>query len=610
MDAPQRLILHRAWPCRLALWCGLFGCSNTVVQPPPRSTPPPPPRVEPRQPPTFRGVAAYEDGERARGALIAITSLPSGSEVAVVTADAEGRFEARLEPGEFALAVTAEHGFAWVEKTQVPDLDATVTLSRACRTLTGHAKGSVPGTQVSVARKSKFTGDIFIADVRADGSFSVCLPEGYYSAQLRGPVASVDTGFDLVATPASTTASNLALRGFAVDKIKQPPREVVHVAAERDGLVADILGRNPRLVGVGEATHGTAELVSSRATLTFDLIRRADVRLVLFEVDAILATALDDYVTGGDVDLGKAVAALGFWITDTVELLRFFEDLRAHNAKTRDKVHVWGIDLQDTRPPVALLLANAKPLKLTADDKSLLETIGEKRGAPVRTLAQARRAALDALLARLLKRPIKTNADLRIEVAVRSLTVQVGYFDGDMAGTYVARRDAGMADIASFLVAQMPASRACLWAHAAHVAREKIDGVTSMGEHLAAVAANRYYAIGVYVHEGSFRAWDPAGEIGVISHPIPRAPDYTVEAVVMAAARAPDIAWVPLGALPAALTSWLETPRYVRESGAVYSTEENLMTLRDVRAAFDGLVVIKSGHDTTPTPTGVRKVDK
>src|SRR5687768_16261111 len=167
MKLPQRPILHRAWPCSLAFWCGLIGCSNTVVQPTPRSTPTPP-RVEPRQPPTFRGVAAYEDGAPARGALIAITSLPSATEVAVITADAEGRFEARLEPGEVALAVTAEHGFAWVEKTQVPDVDAKVTLSRTCRTLTGHAKGSVAGTQISVARKSSFTGDIFISDVRAD----------------------------------------------------------------------------------------------------------------------------------------------------------------------------------------------------------------------------------------------------------------------------------------------------------------------------------------------------------------------------------------------------------------------------------------------------------
>jgi hypothetical protein len=51
----------------------------------------------------------------------------------------------------------------------------------------------------------------------------------------------------------------------------------------------------------------------------------------------------------------------------------------------------------------------------------------------------------------------------------------------------------------------------------------------------------------------------------------------------------------------------LATPRYARELTAVYAGDEEMMTLRDVREAFDALVVVKQGHDSTPTPTGVRK---
>jgi len=52
-------------------------------------------------------VAAYEDGTPASGALIAITRLSTAEEAAVVVADKDGHFQARLEPGEYALAITA-----------------------------------------------------------------------------------------------------------------------------------------------------------------------------------------------------------------------------------------------------------------------------------------------------------------------------------------------------------------------------------------------------------------------------------------------------------------------------------------------------------------------
>lgn len=595
----------------LVVWFGILGCSNAVVPTPPSippSKPAPPPQPE-RQPPTFRGVAAYDDGKPAGEALIAITSVESGKQVAVITADREGRFETTLEAGEYALAVTADQGFGYVETTRVPELDAKIALSRTCRLVSGHAKGSVPGTRISLARKSRFTGDVFLGSVRADGSFTLCLPDAYYSAELTGATVSSVVIFDHSSKSASDTAPSFEIQGFASDSIKQPPREVTHVSAELDGLVADILRSDARVIGLGEATHGTAELTTSRATLTFELIRRADVRLVLFEFDAINATAIDDYVMGGDGDLGKAVAGLGFWISDTHELLRFFEDLRTYNSTAHNKVHVWGIDAQDTKPPVTLFLANERALKLTADQKAVLQEIGEKRGSPVRKLAPAKRATLDALLARLAKPRGTDPKDLRIALAARSLIVQVGYFEGDTAGLYSTRRDAGMATLASFLVAQTrsPRTRTCVWAHAGHISRETDAGEPALGKHLAAVPTHRYYPIAFYIYEGTVRAWDAAGAVGVTSHPIPRASDYMVEAAVMAATGEPDIAWLPIRDFPPSLRKWIETPRYVREVGAIYIDEEDMLSLRNVPAEFDALVVIKSGHDSTPTPTGVRK---
>jgi hypothetical protein len=55
---------------------------------------------------------------------------------------------------------------------------------------------------------------------------------------------------------------------------------------------------------------------------------------------------------------------------------------------------------------------------------------------------------------------------------------------------------------------------------------------------------------------------------------------------------------------------WLELPRFVRELGAAYTSGEDMLTMRNIRTAFDAIVIIRKGHDSSPTATGVRKVSR
>lgn len=598
---------------RWALLTLMLGCNAPAVQSHPSTTPPAraPAAQSPAKPPpaaTLRAVATYDDGAPASGALITITSRTSGKEVSVLAADDHGVIEATVEPGSYTLAVAGDRGFAWLPTANVPELDAKWTLSTTCRSLNGHVKASVAGTRVAAGRKSRDNGDIFVADVKKDGTFRLCLPDGYYDVELRGSMLSFVRPTELTASTSS--APPLEMVGIPVRVVQEAPLGLPAVTTSIDTVVSDVLASDARLIGLGEATHGTAELTTTRSALTFELIRRAGLRLVMVEIDAIAATAIDDYVTGANVDIEKAVVDLGFWITDTREFLQFLNDLRAYNATATDKVRVWGIDVQNTENPVALLLANAKRLKLRADDQAMLKQVSERRAAPIKKFNEARRKSLEALLARLSTPRSATDLDLRIAMAARSLVIQIGYLDGDTVGLYARRRDAGMAKLASYLVVRMGAARSSVWAHAAHIARATGNGMPNLGHHLGADASNRYYPIGFYVFEGSVRAWDAAKEVGVISHHIARAPDYTVEGAVMAATQFPDVAWLPLRAMPEALKTWFAVPRYVREVGATYVGEPDSMTLRAVSTEFDAFVVVKSGHDSTPTPTGERKVSK
>jgi erythromycin esterase-like protein len=149
----------------------------------------------------------------------------------------------------------------------------------------------------------------------------------------------------------------------------------------------------------------------------------------------------------------------------------------------------------------------------------------------------------------------------------------------------------------------MKVRRACIWAHDGHITKD--GDLPMLGRNLARNPALSYYGVGFYLYEGSARAWDAFAKIGVIPHLISAAAPYMVEGAVMRATGMPAVAWLPLDKLPHVLGDWLDTPRLVREVGAVY-IDDQVPTLRRIREAFDAIVVVRTGHDSTPTATGVR----
>ncbi len=542
------------------------------------------------------------DGSPAPGATITFTALASGQQVAVAVAGRDGRFRVPLAAGDYSIAATAEHGMAWIPDRRITGLDIAIELSGGCHAVTGRVNAAgVPDVDAMFSRHSSNSGDTFVAKVRGDGRFSLCLPAGEYTALLSGAVLSAGSGVSVPST------GDIQLHGHLTREIKRAPGFTSVIPHGIDDLIADIQRSRARLIGLGEATHGSAEFVTERARLTFELAKRARLQLILLEVEAIAALTLDRYVDGEDVDLARAVAGLKFWTADTYEFLHFLEGVREYNAAHADaRIRIWGVDAQETQGPAALLVDHAQQLGLSADDRALLELVADARAKAVRPLTAARRAELDRLLSRLSAPGGSTDLDTQLAVAARSLAIQVGYLDGDFDAMYDARRNAGMAELANFIVRRTGAQRACLWAHNDHVSRFSPSDPT-MGGRLSELLSTDYYPVGFFFGEGSSRAWDPAHEIGVISHALKPPPPYSLEGALLAATGAQRIAWLALAALPREVRTWLETPRYVRELGAVYNGDDRAMILLDLRSAFDGLVIIPTVHDTSPTPTGVRR---
>jgi erythromycin esterase len=580
IGAPPRVIAA-------SLACA-FACQRApAVAPPPPSG-------------TLTGTVLEASGAALAGpVLVGLTDTKTSWQIAIVETDPRGRFAAQLPPGDYALAITSPRAFGFVEHVKAPGADAVAKLSRECLPVQGRLSGAAAPSRVAFNRYSQFTGDRFVAPASPGGGFQVCLPEADYVVSTEG--ASVSQA-QVVHVPVSAL---LELPVWPRSTIEAMPQVPGRAGPADLASFVKALARGPRVLGLGEANHGTGDFYTRRGELALALAREGELRYVLLEADAIGMLAIDDYVQGREIAIAEAVAKLRFWITDIQEFHQFLNDVREYNKGVSPdrRVHVMGIDAQRSDPPAAFLLSGRAELALPAADAELLERLAADKGA-LSKLAPSEVTVLEKLLDRLEASP--GGGDLsevraRAAIAARSLRHQLGYVGKTNTNSL---RDAAMADLTMRILELGGPGQATVWAHQAHVAREPDNGSESLGQHLARRIPG-YYAIAFLSYDGEARAWDPAGEIGVIPHKLGPAPPYNMESVILAAAGSPDIAWVRLDTVSESLKAWLRAPRFVRELGSV--VPRSTQVLRPFPQAFDAVVVIKRASASTPTSTGERR---
>jgi erythromycin esterase len=578
----------------VALLVTLLGCRHEVVMTPSLRAP-------------RHGSIREPGGGPSPGTWVTITNRNTALEAAVLQTDSAGQFALPIPPGDYAFAATSVGGFAFVEKTIAASGDLEITLSPRCHLVRGQVTGTVAAPALlRLGRDSEETGDRFFAAVGAKGEIAACLPAGSYGAYLVGAITSLAVP---VRVPAQSTISFV---GTSTAQTARPPGDLQIESADFDSFVRSLRGR--QVVGLGEANHGTGDFYTWRARLSLELARTGKLRCILLEADAIKMLAIDDYVMGGDIDILKSVAAIGFWTTDVHEFLRVLAEIRSYNAAVRgaDKIHVLGIDAQSMKVPIAFLLERRLELEITAPEADLLSRITPEHGKAFTSLPSGDRAMLLSLLDRLAVQPRDADTaatPTRASIAARSVRYQLGYLDNVSGAGPAMDRDRAMAELTGYVGSLSGSEQVVVWAHNGHLAREPDFFNKSLGQYLAEKFGKAYYPIAFLSYRGSARAWDAGGQIGVIPHELAPTPPYNVESVIMNATKFVDIAWVRLDNAEGALKQWLSMPRYVREFGAPYDPQTT-QTLRAFPAAFSAVVVIQQTTATTPTPTGVRMIAK
>jgi len=132
--------------------------------------------------------------------------------------------------------------------------------------------------------------------------------------------------------------------------------------------------KDTRVVGVGEATHGTSEFCTMKHRLFRYLVEEQGFTVFGLEASMPDCIAMDDYVLNGKGDPKAAVINQGFWTWSTQEMLDLIEWMRAYNLdpKHKKKLRVIGFDMQSQVS--GTIYFEKKEKELTGDtDSSLWE---------------------------------------------------------------------------------------------------------------------------------------------------------------------------------------------------------------------------------------------
>ena len=372
--------------------------------------------------------------------------------------------------------------------------------------------------------------------------------------------------------------------------------------------------RDARVVGLGEATHGTREFFRLKHRLVRLLVEELDYRLFALEANFSETLAIDDYVVHGEGDPTAALDGIYFWTWDTEELLALVEWLRAFNEgrPLDDRVRFYGVDAQFTAGPAAALVdffADRDPAVLDAH-RETLETLAEEGievdEAPTE-VAESRLAAAERLVETLDDWFERETAgdDRPVALARRHLRIleqtvesaRLGREDGLEAKA--RQRDRAMADNLGWILDHEPHDRVAVWAHDAHLQRDARDehwGTgTPMGAYLAERYGDDYYAVGFDFADGEFQALDASADNDLRACSLGPPPE---DAATRLFASVDDPLWfLDFDAVTddERLADYFAEPRAVRSLGAIYDPDDEHDRLHDefrLPLAFDGLVFV------------------
>ena len=418
------------------------------------------------------------------------------------------------------------------------------------------------------------------------------------------PQGSIDvrvTALRSVAQTAQIARQRTELRRAAADWLRQNDAAIPRISAieaETSIPPLDRLAADARVVGLGEATHGSVELNDVRLALVKRLVERHGFRLIALEDSVARWRALEPYVAGSTAR--PALPTEWGWIGRRARN-QLLEWARSWNlSHPNDRVRLIGTDPQDNPywkqqlPPliehaygqdVAKAWQSHQAELAAADEQT--QVFGDS------SVASATRDFVQSMLARIVvDAPIlrKRLGDSDYGLALDMVGQLAAFADFNSGGTLSKSRDWYMA--LSVLNAIGPDSKAIYWGHNAHVSA---SGSETVGALLRGSLGCGYRALATSFGSGGFLAQlpnDPTDRLR--SHAVSTSDEESIESVLAQVRSGMHVAAWTCGQKPDR-PAWLADLHKMRWVGGIYAPDSAVSaSYRPYRLtdSFDAVVYV------------------
>ena len=371
--------------------------------------------------------------------------------------------------------------------------------------------------------------------------------------------------------------------------------------------------QNARVIGLGESTHGTSEFQRVKHRLVEFLVTQMGYTAFAMEAAYSDAQPMNDYILYVKGNRADVQSKLGYVAWDTEEFAAMVDWMRAYNrtVPAARRIRFYGLDLYRNslgRTKVLAVVRRVLPSAVASTDSLFRALAEQERRWPAwdTTVIAATHSQLDTLARELDSRrragaavltPTEWDDALQFVNVMREETVR-------------RHRDQYMAENLAYTIAhEAPGTKFVVWAADDHITEDSL----SLGYFLRQRYGDAYYALGLYVDEGTYltRSIRPIGDFEITTKPA--SASGSLEWFLARAQLPCYLLDLRATSGTPAVDAWLHTPREAYSGIWAYSDPSTLASLYDtlkVRDWYDGLLFVKTSTPTHPTPNARRIVER
>jgi len=268
------------------------------------------------------------------------------------------------------------------------------------------------------------------------------------------------------------------------------------IGFKEDSLIFNQFFSKAKIVGLGEASHGSSEIFKIKDKLTRYILQKHNGGIFSIEASMPNSFLINEYIINGNKTGKEYLMNIKSWIYQTNEILDMIEWMKKYNNKNAQKVRFTGFDNTTYTGSVVQLKILMEKYKIPVDDIiPLLKNLNDFNKLEKNQLSEKKSIKSEALI-KLNK--IKAHSSNISNEEDKSWFLQhIILLDQYLNNTYLDR-NRYMADNILWLTHKYPESTFVLWAHNEHIKKTGEETGRFLKENLK----DDYINCGTFFYEG------------------------------------------------------------------------------------------------------------